>query len=95
MIIMNVTRLIGCDSCISDHESFDEIISKHNSNESVLYIQNIISCHNSSFSFQTVTIEQVYDKLRSLNAKKAPGYDYIPPKLVKVVAMFFVNHLHI
>ena len=35
---------------------------------------------------QTVTVDQVYDKIRGLNAKKTPGYDSIPPKLVNVGA---------
>ena len=61
-------------------------MNKHHSNDSTLYINNNKSQHNASFSFETITVEQVYDKLRGLSAKKASGYDSIPPKLVNVGA---------
>jgi len=90
---VNITRSIGGEDDISEGESFDDMVNKDYSNDSMFYFKNNISQHNASFCFQTVTVDFMYDKLRGLNAKKACGYDSIPPKLVKVDTNVFCQPL--
>ena len=50
-------------------------------------------CNTSPFNFSNISNKDVYKKLRSINPKKAAGYDMVPAKLVKLAALPISKHL--
>ena len=87
---VNITKSIGCEDSISVNDSFVDIINTHSSHPSVCRIRESIS-GDSNFSFTMVNTEHVYKKLKNVNSKKAPGFDGMPPKLIKMGASALCN----
>jgi hypothetical protein len=79
---VNITKAIGSEDLLLGTDKFEDIVKTHIANSSVSRIKDSIA-KNNNFSFNLVTTEYVYTKLKNIKSKKAPGYDAIPPKLVK------------
>ena len=67
---VNITKTIGYDDAISQGDTFNDIVSTHVKNRSVLYIKDNIATSNSMFSFKIVEPTDVFNILRKVNAKK-------------------------
>ena len=80
---VNITQTIGYDDYISENDCFNDIISAHVNNNSVLYIKDKIASSKPTFEFTHVVPEYIFDVLSKLNARKATGVDNIPSKLLK------------
>ena len=59
-------------------------IHKHQNHPSVLKIEGKFGRLSDSFTFKSVHPELVFKKLKSINVRKATGYDNIPGKLLRV-----------
>ncbi len=90
---VNITKDIGSPDMLTDTMDIHDILLSHSSHESIKYIEENIN-NNTTFSFTEVPIDDVYNKLRRINVKKATGHDMIPPKLVKLGADALCKPLH-
>ena len=77
----NVASTIGFEDAIS---STKEAIDKHKTHPSVVKVQGKFGHLNNTFNFQKTTSEVISKKLRSLDIRKATGYDNIPAKLLRL-----------
>ena len=80
---VNVTRGIGVHDPIIESDTIDSILNAYNDHESVLYVKNNLASPD-HFHFAHVSPKYVLSVIQSINAKKATGYDMMPPKLVKL-----------
>ena len=76
---VNVTRDIGVADDITENDTLEDIISSHESNESIIRIKENV-CHGRTFSFAHVSVNDINNKLKRINVKKATGWDMIAPK---------------
>ena len=65
-------------------ESATKAIAKHQNHPSILKIRGKFADRANSFSFTTVSYDTIEKKLKSINSKKATGYDGIPGKLLRL-----------
>ena len=65
-------------------ESATKAIAKHQHHPSVLKIRGSFGHRTDSFRFTTVSYDAIEKKLKSINSKKATGYDGIPGKLLRL-----------
>ena len=70
-----------------------DLVQHYSNHLSISCIQHHNKEFHTPFSFKAVTDKQVNDKLKGLKIKKAPGYDGIPAKLLKVGADQLSPHL--
>ena len=82
---VNITKEIGQQDAIGECETIQTVLNKHSAHESVMRIKNSIA-NQTSFSFTLVDENEVCKKLKTLNGKKATGFDKLPPKLIKLGA---------
>ena len=68
------------------------IIDRYENHPSILQIKEQMNDINTNFEFQQATEAEIASYLMSLNPKKPPGYDKIPPKLVKLSSDILSNH---
>jgi hypothetical protein len=72
-----------------NNEDFDgyisDVIKRYNTHPSVNYIRDN-SSRLDSFCFSKVSVGDICKRLRQLKTRKSPGYDNIPPKLLKLGA---------
>ena len=67
----------------SGSDDIQIIIDRYESHPSILQIKEQMNDINTNFEFQQATEAEITSYLTSLNPNKPPGYDKIPPKLVK------------
>lgn len=63
-------------------DSIDDIIIKYKDHPSIIKINNNVSTV-SKFSFFEVHEHEIENEINSLKTRKSPGYDNIPPKILK------------
>ena len=78
---VNNIKMIGYDDSIFQSDTFDDIVSTHVNNRSVLYIKDNIAASNSMFCFKIVEPTHVFNILRKFNTKNATSVDNIPPNI--------------
>ena len=81
--VSSIAEYIGKPDYIKDNESIESVIERHSNHPSVLQISqnfNVID----TFEFTTVAEVQVEKQIKSVNPKKATGYDQIPPRIIKL-----------
>ncbi len=80
-----VAEQIGkCDE-LEYGDNITDITQTHATHQSVSYIrQNLVL---REIEFTPVEQDQVFEKFKKLNERKATGNDGIPPKLIKMVAL--------
>ena len=78
---------IGFSDSIPDDYTDDEVfscyVSRYSNHPRVVAINSINSAHG-TFSFSSVTSNEIYKLLMNMNTKKSTGYDNIPAKLLKI-----------
>ena len=79
----NVASGFDNDRSIDDDESIDCIVKSHEGHTSLQLIQENITLTDDLFYFSEVTSNEVKSLMNRIDHKKGPGYDNIPPKLVK------------
>ena len=62
------------------------ITDRYENHPSILRIKEQMNDINTNFEFQQATEAEIASYLTSLNPKEPPGYDKIPPKLVKLLS---------
>ena len=77
---VNAASSIGFDDEI---DTLDAAIAKHASHPSIVKIKERHE-NPSKFTFHYVDVEDIHDKLKSINIKKATGFDNIPGKLLRI-----------
>ena len=82
---ITATQGIGQSDYISYGDSLNDIIEPHINADCITYISSLMS-NRKHFSFSTVTTDEIHDRLKTLNTRKATGHDTIPPKLIKLGA---------
>jgi hypothetical protein len=82
-----VAKHVADSDCITSSGRADVFnkIKKYENHDSIHIINNNIP-NDVHFSFNNVSEETVLKKLKSINPRKSPGFDNIPPKLVKIGA---------
>ena len=90
---VNITENLSEPSHVLNMNTSD-LLDHYANHSSVTHIKNYVNeqCVN-EFSFTPVTNIQVKNKLKMLKSKKAPGYDGIPAKLLKLGADYISPHL--
>ena len=68
-----------------DDEVFSCYVSRYSNRPNVVAMININSAHG-TFSFSSVTNNEIYKLLMNMNTRKSTGYDNIPAKLLKIGA---------
>ena len=68
----------------SGSDDIQIITDRYENHPSILRIKEQMNDINTNFEFQQATEAEIASYLTSLNPKKPPGYDKIPPKLVKL-----------
>ena len=63
-------------------DPIDQLITKYKNHPSIIKIKNSV-CLASKFSFVAVNVQQIESEINCLKSRKAPGYDNIPPKILK------------
>ena len=76
-----IASTIGFDDVITDTPA---AIHKHQNHPSVVKIRGKFGNLSDSFTFKSVNPDLVFKKLKSINIRKATGYDNIPGKLLRV-----------
>jgi hypothetical protein len=79
----NITKEYGCEDPITEDEDIHAILLSYNNHESINSI-NAKFPNPRIFSFGEITTHDVYKLIKSMDHRKATGYDNIPPKLLKV-----------
>ena len=77
---VNIASSIGFDDNIT---SVETAITKHSSHPSIIKIKDRHPITN-QFSFKPVSTKNIRDKLKSIDPKKATGFDNIPGKLLRI-----------
>ena len=88
-----VASTIGNDNQIDENECIEDIIDSHNSHFSIKLIRENIETVGPEFHFQEVNDCDVKKLIENLDAKKGPGYDTLPPKLIKAASAEFTKPL--
>ena len=78
---VNIASTIGFDDSIT---STTDALSKHASHPSIIKIKGHFSEKQTSFSFHSTDTKTVENKLKTLNVRKATGFDKIPAKLLRL-----------
>ncbi len=81
---VNVATDIGQVDSLNETDTVDTVNEIHECNSSLRYIKNNLR-NEDRFMFSQVTESDICVKLKTLNKKKATGYDNITPKLIKLV----------
>ncbi len=82
---VSVAKQIGeCDE-LEYGDNITDIIQTHATHQSVGYIRQNLGLRE--IEFTPVEQDQVFEKLKKLNERKATGHDGISPKLIKMVAL--------
>ena len=68
-----------------DDEVFSCYVSKYSKHPTVVAINSLNSVHG-TFSFSSVTSNDIYKLLMNINSKKSTGYDNIPARLLNIGA---------
>ena len=63
-----------------------DIVAPHKNKDSIKRIKDVVGSEK-CFTFNSVSCEEMGNKLLRLDCKKSTGYDNVPPKLVKLGAM--------
>ena len=74
---------ISSSSTYKNNESIDSVIERHSNHPSVVNISQSFNVID-TFEFTTVSEVQVEKQIKSVNPKKATGYDQIPPRIIKL-----------
>ena len=82
---INVANDLSEDGMVNMCDPVEKIIQCYDDHPSIKQIKENIS-HLDQFEFKTVNQSDVLKKMKHIKTKKAPGYDNIPPKLVKMGA---------
>ena len=85
----NVASGFDDDRSIDDDESIDCIVQSHERHTSLQLIQENITLTDEWFYFSEVTSNEVESLMGHIDHKKGPGYDNIPPKLIKEASVEF------
>ena len=88
-----VASTIGNDEPIGENECIEDIIESHNNHISIKLIRENIETVGPEFHFQEVNDCDVKKLIENLDAKKGPGYDTLPPKLIKAASAEFTRPL--
>ena len=84
-----VASTIANDKTIDENECIEDIIESHNNHLSIKLIRENIETVGPEFHFQEVNDCDVKILIENLDAKKGPGYDTLPPKLIKAASAEF------
>ena len=76
---------------LDENETIENIILKYKDHSSIRSIESTMN--GQTFSMPLADEDGVYNILRNLNPKKAPGSDIIPPKLAKHAALILSRPL--
>lgn len=76
-----VASTIGFDDEIQSSESS---INKHKDHPSIIKIKGRFTEKANSFKFKPISSTTIMKKMRSINIRKATGYDNIPGKLIRI-----------
>ena len=79
---VNIASSIGFDDSIVN---CDDSIKKHKNHASITKIIGRFGGKCNTFSFKPVSSAAIKNKLKSINVRKATGFDNIPGKLLRVV----------
>ena len=79
----SIAESIGKPDNIKDNESIEYVIECHSNHPSVVLISQSFNVID-TFKFTTVYEVQVEKQIKSVNPKKATGYDQIPPRIIKL-----------
>ena len=79
----SIAESIGKPDNIKDNESIEYVIESHSNHPSVVLISQSFNVID-TFKFTTVYEVQVEKQIKSVNPKKATGYDQIPPRIIKL-----------
>ena len=83
---VHITKDIGQTDKINYGSGLSDIVARHKNKDSIKRIQDVIG-NEKCFTFNSVSCEEICNKLLRLDCKKSTGYDNVPPKLVKLGAM--------
>ena len=89
----HVASTIGNDKPIEEDECIESIIESHNDHLSLHLIRDNVGRIGDVFNFQEVNECEVKKLIENLNPKKGPGYDMLPPKLIKAASAEFTKPL--
>ena len=78
-----VASNIGHETPIEDNEDIDSIVNSYEGHQSISDIQ-IAAQHGDSFHFREIPVHEMSRLIKGMDPKKGPGYDNIPPKLLKL-----------
>ncbi len=84
---VNAANGIGKPDFITEFDDLDSIILPHKDADCIKRIRNNIY-DGSHFGFTEIDEDVVLKKLLKINAKKATGYDQLPPKMIKLGAAY-------
>ena len=79
----NVASGFDNDRSIEDDESLDCIVKSHEGQTSIQLIQENVNLTIDLFYFSEVTSNEVKSLMDHIDHKNGPGYDNIPPQLIK------------
>ena len=88
-----VASTIGNDKPFEEDECIESIIESHNDHLSLHLIRDNVGCIGNVFNFQELNECEVKKLIENLNPKKRPGYDMLPPKLIKAASAEFTKPL--
>ena len=88
-----VASTIGNDKPIEEDECIESIIESHNDHLSLHLIRDKVGRIGNVFNFQEVNECEAKKLIENLNPKKGPGYDMLPPKLIKAASAEFTKPL--
>ena len=77
---VNIASSIGFDDKIT---SVNSAISKHSSHPSIIKIRDGHQITN-QFSFEPISTDNIRQKLKAIDPKKATGFDNVPGKLLRI-----------
>ena len=78
---VGIASTIGFEDEITDTSAANH---KHQDHPSVIKIRGKFGSLSDSFTFKSVNPDLIFKKLKSINIRKATGYDNIPGKLLRV-----------
>ena len=82
----NVASEIGNENSIDDNESIESVVKSYDEHQSIKLIREVTKSTPFSFDFQMVCESDIKSILDNIDSTKGPGYDAIPPKLIKEAA---------
>ena len=84
---INIAKNIGNDDSLCHDDNVFSCITKHETHPSILSIRTLMDSKedlDGGFQFQNVKSDVIKKYLHGLDAKKAAGYDLLPPKILKL-----------